>query len=181
LRRTKPGARLPVAGRVSEGRSSVDESMLSGEPVAVEKSGGSKVSAGTVNQTGAFVMRAEKIGADTLLAHIIQMVNQASRSRAPIQKLADKVAGWFVPGVMLAALAAFAAWAMAGPAPTLANGLLAAVSVLIIACPCALGLATPISIMVGIGRGAQDGILIKDAEALQALEQVNTLVIDKTG
>ncbi|MFC3106908.1 heavy metal translocating P-type ATPase [Undibacterium arcticum] len=181
LLRIKPGARLPVDGRVTEGRSSVDESMLSGEPVAVEKSDGSKVSAGTVNQTGAFVMRAEKIGADTLLAHIIQMVNQASRSRAPIQKLADQVAGWFVPGVILAALAAFAAWAMVGPAPNLANGLLAAVSVLIIACPCALGLATPISIMVGIGRGAQEGILIKDAEALQALERVDTLVIDKTG
>ncbi|GAA4032864.1 heavy metal translocating P-type ATPase [Actimicrobium antarcticum] len=179
--RVKPGARIPVDGEVLEGRSNVDESMISGEPVPVEKTTGSKVVAGTVNQTGSFVFTAQKVGADTLLAQIISMVNTASRSRAPIQKLADSVAGWFVPAVMLAAVLAFVMWTWLGPAPALAHALIAAVSVLIIACPCALGLATPISIMVGIGRGAQQGILIKDAEALELMEKVTALVIDKTG
>jgi heavy metal translocating P-type ATPase len=155
--------------------------MITGEPLPVEKSIGSKVTAGTVNQTGAFVMRADKVGTETLLARIVQMVNDAGRSRAPIQKLADKVAGWFVPAVMAISALAFILWAIFGPAPALANGLVAAVSVLIIACPCALGLATPISIMVGIGRGAQEGVLIKDAEALELMEKVDTLVVDKTG
>ncbi|EGF32419.1 Lead, cadmium, zinc and mercury transporting ATPase [Oxalobacteraceae bacterium IMCC9480] len=179
--RVKPGARIPVDGEILEGHSNVDESMISGEPVPVEKSVGSNVVAGTVNQTGTFVFTAKKVGADTLLAHIITLVNAASRSRAPIQKLADTVAGWFVPGVMLVALLAFGLWSWLGPAPALAHALVAAVSVLIIACPCALGLATPISIMVGIGRGAQQGILIKDAEALELMEKVTALVIDKTG
>ncbi|MEP7084626.1 MAG: copper-translocating P-type ATPase, partial [Betaproteobacteria bacterium] len=166
---------------VVEGRSNVDESMITGEPMPAAKQSGSPVSAGTVNQTGSFVMRADRVGADTLLARIIQMVNEASRSRAPIQKLADKVAAWFVPGVIAIALLSFAVWAIAGPSPALANGLVAAVSVLIIACPCALGLATPISIMVGVGRGAQEGVLIKDAEGLELMEKVDTLVVDKTG
>ena len=179
--RVKPGGKVPVDGVVVDGHSNVDESMISGEPIPVEKQIGSQVIAGTVNQTGSFVMRADKVGADTLLARIVQMVNDASRSRAPIQKLADQVSGWFVPAVIAVAVLAFAIWAVFGPAPTLANGLVAAVSVLIIACPCALGLATPISIMVGIGRGAQDGVLIKDAEALELMEKVDTLVVDKTG
>jgi Cu2+-exporting ATPase len=155
--------------------------MITGEPVPVEKQRGNKVTAGTVNQTGTFLLRADKIGADTLLARIIQMVNEAGRSRAPIQKLADQVAGWFVPAVIAIGIIAFVTWAVFGPPPALANGLLAAVSVLIIACPCALGLATPISIMVGVGRGATEGVLIKDAEALELMEKVDTLVIDKTG
>lgn len=179
--RVKPGGKIPVDGIVVEGHSNVDESMITGEPLAVEKEAGSRVTAGTVNQTGTFLLRAERIGADTLLARIVQMVNEAGRSRAPIQKLADQVSGWFVPGVVLIALASFAAWAIFGPAPALAHGLVAAVSVLIIACPCALGLATPISIMVGVGRGAQEGVLIKDAEALELMEKVDTLVVDKTG
>ncbi|MEC5217567.1 Cu2+-exporting ATPase [Actimicrobium sp. GrIS 1.19] len=181
LLRVKPGGKVPVDGALTQGRSSVDESMITGEPLAVEKQVGDKVTAGTVNQTGSFVLRADRIGADTLLARIVQMVNDAGRSRAPIQKLADKVSGWFVPAVMVAAVAAFSLWALFGPAPSLANGLVAAVSVLIIACPCALGLATPISIMVGVGRGATEGILIKDAEALELLEKVDTLLVDKTG
>jgi heavy metal translocating P-type ATPase len=181
LLRVKPGDKVPVDGSVLEGRSSVDESMLTGEPIPLEKAAGSAVSAGTVNQTGSFVLRAEKVGADTLLSQIVKMVNDASRSRAPIQKLADKVSGWFVPAVIASAVIAFVVWALFGPAPALANGLVAAVSVLIIACPCALGLATPISIMVGIGRGAREGILIKDAEALELMEKVDTLVLDKTG
>jgi heavy metal translocating P-type ATPase len=181
LLRVKPGDKVPVDGSVTEGRSSVDESMLTGEPIPLEKAAGSAVSAGTVNQTGSFVLRAEKVGADTLLSQIVKMVNDASRSRAPIQKLADKVSGWFVPAVIASAFIAFVVWALFGPAPALANGLVAAVSVLIIACPCALGLATPISIMVGIGRGAREGILIKDAEALELMEKVDTLVLDKTG
>ncbi|HUW37844.1 MAG TPA: HAD-IC family P-type ATPase, partial [Rhodocyclaceae bacterium] len=139
------------------------------------------MTAGTVNQLGSFLLRAEKVGAETLLSQIVHMVNEASRSRAPIQKLADQVSGWFVPGVFAAAVIAFAAWALVGPAPVLANALVVAVSVLIIACPCALGLATPISIMVGIGRGAREGVLIKDAEALELIEKVDTLVVDKTG
>ena len=179
--RVKPGSKIPVDGIVTDGHSSVDESMVTGESIPVEKSVDSKASAGTLNQKGAFVLRAEKIGADTLLSQIVKMVNEAGRSRAPIQKLADKVSGWFVPAVMAVAALSFAIWALFGPAPALANGLVAAVSVLIIACPCALGLATPISIMVGIGRGASEGILIKDAEALELLEKVDTLVIDKTG
>jgi Cu2+-exporting ATPase len=179
--RVKPGTNIPVDGELLEGSSNVDESMISGEPMPVEKRVGDKVVAGTVNQTGAFLLRAEKVGAQTLLAHIVQMVSDAGRTRAPIQKLADQVAGWFVPAVVLVALTAFAAWSAFGPAPAMANGLLAAVSVLIIACPCALGLATPISIVVGAGRGAREGILIRDAEALERMEKVDTLVVDKTG
>ena len=179
--RVKPGGKIPVDGEVTEGRSNVDESMITGEPIPVEKHSGSKATAGTVNQTGSFLLRAEKVGANTLLSQIVQMVNEASRSRAPIQKLADRVSEWFVPGVVLIAVIAFAVWAFAGPSPALANALVVAVSVLIIACPCALGLATPISIMVGIGRGAKEGVLIKDAEALELMEKVDTLVMDKTG
>lgn len=179
--RVKPGGKVPVDGEIVDGHSNVDESMISGEPVPVEKQVGDKATAGTVNQTGAFLLRADKIGTDTLLARIIQMVNEAGRSRAPIQKLADQVAGWFVPAVIAIGVLSFVAWALFGPPPALANGLIAAVSVLIIACPCALGLATPISIMVGVGRGATEGVLIKDAEALELMEKVDTLVIDKTG
>ena len=179
--RVKPGGKVPVDGELVDGHSNIDESMITGEPVPVEKQLGSNVTAGTVNQLGSFVMRADKVGIDTLLARIVQMVNEAGRSRAPIQKMADQVSGWFVPAVIAVAVLAFLIWAMVGPAPTLANALVAAVSVLIIACPCALGLATPISIMVGIGRGAQEGVLIKDAEALELMEKVDTLVIDKTG
>jgi heavy metal translocating P-type ATPase len=181
LLRVKPGEKVPVDGSVTEGHSSVDESMITGEPIPVEKSTGGGVSAGTANQTGSFVMRARKVGADTLLSQIVRMVGEASRTRAPIQKLADQVSAWFVPAVIGIALAAFAAWAAWGPPPALAHGLVVAVSVLIIACPCALGLATPISIMVGVGRGAQEGVLIKDAEALELMEKVDTIVIDKTG
>ena len=181
LLRVRPGSNIPVDGIVTEGESTGDESMLTGEPIPVQKSAGSKAVAGAVNQHGAFVMRAEKIGADTLLSQIVQLVNQAGRSRAPIQKLADRVSGWFVPAVIAVAVLSFIVWAMVGPAPGLANGLVAAVSVLIIACPCALGLATPISIMVGVGRGAREGVLIKDAEALELMEKVDTLVVDKTG
>jgi Cu2+-exporting ATPase len=179
--RVKPGGKLPVDGEVTDGHSYVDESMITGEPSPVAKQLGSKVTAGTVNQTGSFLLRADNVGATTLLSHIVKMVNDASRSRAPIQKLADQVSGWFVPAVIASAIIAFALWAIFGPAPTMANALVAAVSVLIIACPCALGLATPISIMVGIGRGAHDGVLIKDAEALELMEKVDTLVVDKTG
>ena len=179
--RVKPGSKVPVDGEVTDGRSNIDESMISGEPIPVQKHPGSKVTAGTVNQTGSFLLRAEKVGAETLLSQIVSMVNEASRSRAPIQKLADQVSGWFVPGVIAVALIAFAVWALVGPTPALANALVVAVSVLIIACPCALGLATPISIMVGIGRGAKEGVLIKDAEALELMEKVDTLVVDKTG
>ena len=181
LLRVKPGANIPVDGVLIDGQSTVDESMLTGEPIPAAKQVGSRLSAGTVNQQGAFVMRAEHIGADTLLSQIVNLVNQAGRSRAPIQKLADQVSGWFVPAVMAVAVLAFIVWATFGPTPGLANGLVAAVSVLIIACPCALGLATPISMMVGIGRGARDGVLIKDAESLELLEKVDTLVVDKTG
>lgn len=179
--RVKPGGKIPVDGEITDGHSNVDESMISGEPVPVEKRPGDKVTAGTVNQTGAFLMKAQKIGSDTLLSRIIQMVNEAGRSRAPIQKLADQVSGWFVPAVIAIAVVAFIVWAVYGPSPALAHGLVAAVSVLIIACPCALGLATPISIMVGVGRGATEGVLIKDAEALELMEKVDTLVVDKTG
>ncbi|SAK85867.1 copper-translocating P-type ATPase [Caballeronia temeraria] len=179
--RVKPGSKIPVDGVVVDGRSSVDESMITGESIPAEKITGSKVTGATVNQTGTFVMRAEKIGADTLLARIVQMVAEAGRSRAPIQNLTDQVSGWFVLAVISIAVGAFIVWAVAGPAPALANALVVAISVLIIACPCALGLATPVSIIVGVGRGAQEGVLIKDAEALELMEKVDTVVVDKTG
>ena len=179
--RVRPGEKLPVDGVVIEGRSAVDESMVTGESMPVTKEVGAKVIAGTLNTTGSFVMRAEKVGRDTMLARIVQMVAAAQRRRAPIQRLADQVAGWFVPAVIVIAVAAFVAWATFGPEPRYAYGLVAAVAVLIIACPCALGLATPMSIMVGVGRGAQAGVLIKNAEALERMEKVDTLVVDKTG
>jgi P-type Cu+ transporter len=179
--RVRPGDRIPVDGEVLEGRSTVDESMLTGEPVPVEKSQGERVSAGTVNQSGSFVFRAERVGSETMLARIVQMVAEAQRSRAPIQRLVDVVAGYFVPAVVAVAILAFIAWSIFGPPPAMAYGLVAAVSVLIIACPCALGLATPMSIMVGTGRGAQAGVLIKNAEALERFAKVDTLVVDKTG
>ena len=179
--RVRPGEKVPVDGIILEGRSALDESLVTGESLPVTREAGARVIAGTLNQSGSFVMRADKVGRETLLSQIVQMVADAQRSRAPIQRLADQVAGWFVPAVIVAAIAAFAAWAMLGPEPRLAFGLVAAVSVLIIACPCALGLATPMSIMVGVGRGAQAGVLIKNAEALERLEKVDTLVVDKTG
>jgi P-type Cu+ transporter len=181
LLRVRPGEKVPVDGLVVDGRTSVDESMVTGEPVPVEKENGSRVTGGTVNGTGSIVMRAERVGGDTLLAQIVRMVSEAQRSRAPIQKLADRIAAWFVPGVVLVAILAFIAWSIWGPAPKLALALVSAVAVLIIACPCALGLATPMAIMVGTGRGAQAGVLIKNAEALQRMEDVDTVVIDKTG
>jgi len=179
--RVRPGEKVPVDGALVEGRSTLDESMVTGESMPVGKDIGSKVIAGTINRSGGFVMRAEKIGRDTLLSQIVQMVAAAQRSRAPIQRLADRFSAWFVPAVMTVALAAFAVWATFGPEPRFAFGLVAAVTVLIIACPCALGLATPMSIMVGVGRGAQEGVLVKNAEALERMEKVDTLVIDKTG
>ena len=179
--RVRPGEKVPVDGELAEGRSSLDESMVTGESMPVTKEAGAKLIAGTVNQTGSFVMRAQKVGADTLLSQIVQMVATAQRSRAPIQRLADLVAGWFVPAVIAVALAAFAIWAVFGPEPRLAYGFIAAVTVVIIACPCALGLATPMAIMVGVGRGAALGVLIKNAEALERMEKVDTLVVDKTG
>jgi Cu+-exporting ATPase len=179
--RVRPGEKVPVDGVILEGRSSLDESLVTGESMPVTKESGGKVIAGTLNQSGGFVMRADKVGRDTLLSQIVQMVAQAQRSRAPIQRLADQVAGWFVPMVIVVALVAFGAWALFGPEPKMAFGLVAAVSVLIIACPCALGLATPMSIMVGVGRGAQAGVLIKNAEALERMEKIDTLVVDKTG
>lgn len=181
LLRVRPGEKVPVDGEITEGRSAVDESMVTGEAIPVLKEPGAKVIGGTLNQTGSFVMRAEKVGADTLLAHIVQMVATAQRSRAPVQRLADRVSGWFVPTVVTFAVLAFTVWAIWGPEPRLTYALIAGVSVLIIACPCALGLATPMSVMVGIGRGATEGVLIRDAEALERLETVNTLVVDKTG
>jgi len=179
--RVRPGEKVPVDGVILEGRSTLDESLVTGESMPVTKEAGAKVIAGTLNQSGGFVMRAEKVGRDTLLSQIVKMVAEAQRSRAPIQRLADQVAGWFVPTVIVVAAIAFGAWAWFGPEPRVAFGLVAAVSVLIIACPCALGLATPMSIMVGVGRGAQAGVLIKNAEALERMERVDTLVVDKTG
>ena len=179
--RVRPGDKIPVDGEVIEGRSTVDESMLTGEPVPAEKTRGDRVSAGTVNQSGSFILRAERVGSETMLARIVQMVAEAQRSRAPIQRLVDVVAGWFVPAVVVIAIIAFVVWSIFGPPPAMAYALIAAVSVLIIACPCALGLATPMSIMVGTGRGAQAGVLIKNAEALERFAKVDTLVVDKTG
>ena len=179
--RVRPGEKIPVDGVVLEGTSTVDESMITGESMPVTKEPGSRVIGATVNATGSFVMRAEHVGSETLLARIVQMVSQAQRSRAPIQRLADRVAAWFVPAVIAIAVLTFIVWAFLGPEPRLAHALVNAVAVLIIACPCALGLATPMAIMVGTGRGARAGVLIKNAEALEILEKVNTLVFDKTG
>jgi Cu+-exporting ATPase len=179
--RVRPGEKVPVDGEVVDGRVAIDESLVTGESMPVTKEPGAKVIAGSINKTGSFVMRAEKVGAETLLARIVQMVAEAQRSRAPIQRMADRVSGWFVPAVIAVAVTAFAAWAVAGPEPRFTYALVAAVSVLIIACPCALGLATPMSIMVGVGRGAQAGVLIKNAEALERFEAIDTLVVDKTG
>jgi Cu+-exporting ATPase len=181
LLRVRPGEKVAVDGIVVEGRSAVDESMVTGEPIPAEKEAGSRVTGGTINGTGSLVMRAERIGNDTLLAQIVRMVGEAQRTRAPIQRLADVIAGWFVPAVVAIAVAAFVAWAVWGPEPKLTHALLAAVAVLIIACPCALGLATPLAIMVGTGRGAAAGVLIRNAEALERLERVDTIVVDKTG
>lgn len=179
--RVRPGDKVPLDGEVLEGGSNLDESMVTGEPLAVTKKAGSQVVGGSINQQGSFIMRADKVGRETMLSQIVQMVASAQRSRAPIQGLADKVAGWFVPTVIVIAVISFVVWSIYGPTPPMAFGLIAAVSVLIIACPCALGLATPMSIMVGVGRGAQIGVLIRDAEALERLEKVDTVVVDKTG
>jgi Cu+-exporting ATPase len=179
--RVRPGEKVPVDGAVLEGYSSVDESMISGEPIPVEKSAGAKVVAGTVNGTGGFVMRAERVGADTLLSQIVKMVSEAQRSRAPIQRLADRVSAFFVPAVVVSAIVTFAVWYFVGPQPRFAHALVNAVAVLIVACPCALGLATPMAIMVGTGRGARAGILIRNAEALEVFGKVDTLIVDKTG
>lgn len=179
--RVRPGEKVPVDGEISDGRSTIDESMITGEPIPQEKQVGDEVTGGTVNQTGGFVMTVGKVGSDTVLARIVDMVAAAQRSRAPIQGLVDKVAAVFVPAVVVVAIIAFIAWASVGPPPALAYALVAAISVLIIACPCALGLATPMSVMVGVGRGAREGVLIRDAEALELMEQVNVLLVDKTG
>jgi Cu+-exporting ATPase len=179
--RVRPGDKVPVDGEVREGGSSIDESMISGEPIPVEKEPGDAVIGGTVNGTGSFIMVATKVGDDTMLSQIVQMVAEAQRSRAPIQRLADVVAGWFVPAVVITAIVAFIVWGLVGPEPAMAYAIVNAVAVLIIACPCALGLATPMSIMVGTGKGAQNGILIKNAEALEGFEKVDTIVVDKTG
>jgi P-type Cu+ transporter len=179
--RVRPGEKVPVDGVIEEGDSHIDESMITGEPMAVQKVPGDVVVGATINQTGAFVMRADKVGADTVLAQIVRMVSKAQRSRAPIQRVADRVAGYFVPAVLVVAVLTFVVWSAWGPAPAMALALINAVAVLIIACPCALGLATPVSIMVGIGRAAQEGILVKDAAALETIETIDTLVMDKTG
>ena len=179
--RVRPGEKIPVDGKVIEGRSAVDESMVTGESMPVTKAVGDSVIGGTINQSGALIIEAERVGRDTMLARIVALVSEAQRSRAPIQRLADAVAGWFVPAVILTAIIAFCAWMVWGPEPRFSYALIAAVAVLIIACPCALGLATPMSIMVGVGRGAENGVLIKNAEALERLEKVDTLVVDKTG
>jgi len=179
--RVRPGEKVAVDGQVSEGRSAIDESMVTGESMPVTKEAGAKVIGGTINRSGTLVITAEKVGRDSMLARIVHMVAQAQRSRAPIQRLADRVSSWFVPAVIVVAVLAFAGWMIFGPEPRMAYALVAAVSVLIIACPCALGLATPMSIMVGVGRGAQAGVLVKNAEALEHMERVDTLVIDKTG
>jgi len=179
--RVRPGDKVPVDGAILSGASAIDEAMVTGESIPATKGVGDTVIGGTLNQTGSFVMRADAIGRDTMLARIVALVADAQRSRAPIQNLADRVAGWFVPAVLLAAVLAFAAWVTFGPAPAIANGFVAAVAVLIIACPCALGLATPMSIMVAVGRGASMGVLIRSADALQKLETIDTLVVDKTG
>jgi Cu+-exporting ATPase len=179
--RVKPGEKIPVDGEVIEGNSTIDESMISGEPIPVSKETGDPVTGATVNQTGRFVMVARRVGDETLLAQIVQMVSQAQRSRAPIQRVADIAAGYFVPAVLLASLVTFIVWALWGPSPAMAYAIVNAVAVLIIACPCALGLATPMSIMVGVGRGAQSGVLIKNAQALELMEKIDTLVVDKTG
>jgi Cu+-exporting ATPase len=181
LLRVRPGTNVPVDGVVTEGRSSVDESMITGEPIPVEKEPGAKVTGGTINSTGSFVMRAERVGSETLLAQIVRLVGEAQRSRAPIQRLADTVANYFVPAVIVAAMITFVVWMVVGPEPRFIHALANAIAVLIIACPCALGLATPMSIVVGTGRGAGAGVLVKDAEALETLEKVNVLVVDKTG
>jgi Cu+-exporting ATPase len=179
--RVRPGEKVPVDGLVSDGRSAVDESMVTGESMPVTKEVGANVIGGTMNQSGALVIEARKVGRDTMLSQIVQLVAEAQRSRAPIQRMADQVSGWFVPAVIVVALLAFGAWTIWGPEPRFSYGMVAAVAVLIIACPCALGLATPMSIMVGVGRGAQSGVLIKNAEALEHMEKVDTLVVDKTG
>ena len=181
LLRVRPGDGIPVDGVVTEGRSSVDESMISGEPLPVEKNVGDNLTGGTLNKNGSLVMRAEKVGADTMLSRIVEMVAKAQRSRAPIQGLADRVSYYFVPAVVLVAILSFAGWAVFGPTPSMIFAIVSAVSVLIIACPCALGLATPMSIMTATGRGAQAGVLIKDAEALERFASVDTLIVDKTG
>lgn len=181
LLRVRPGERVPVDGTVREGGSAVDESMVTGEPLPAEKGPGDKVTGGTLNSNGSFVMVAERIGSETLLSQIVKVVNEAQRSRAPMQRLADQVAGYFVPGVVIAAIVAFAGWVIWGPQPKFAHALVAAVAVLIIACPCALGLATPMSVMVAVGRGAKAGVLVRNAEALEMLARVDTLVVDKTG
>ncbi len=179
--RVRPGEKVPVDGQVVDGRSTIDESMITGEPMPVQKEPGDQVTGATVNQTGGFVMRAERVGGETLLAQIVQMVADAQRSRAPIQRVADLAAAYFVPVVLVIAVVTFIVWGVWGPAPAMAYAIVNAVAVLIIACPCALGLATPMSIMVGVGRGAQAGVLIKNAEALEVMEKIDTLVVDKTG
>ena len=179
--RVRPGEKLPVDGVVIEGQSAVDESMITGESMPVEKATGARVTGGTLNTTGSLLVRADRVGADTVVAQIVRMVAEAQRTRAPIQRLADRLSAFFVPAVVLIAVAAFAGWAVWGPPPRLAFALVSAVSVLIVACPCALGLATPMAIMVGTGRGATSGVLVKNAEALERLESVDTLVVDKTG
>ncbi|MGH9587927.1 MAG: heavy metal translocating P-type ATPase [Acidobacteriaceae bacterium] len=179
--RVRPGEKVPVDGLVLDGYSSVDESMISGEPIPVEKTAGAKVTGGTVNGTGGFVMQAEHVGADTMLSQIVRMVSQAQRTRPPIQRLADRVSGIFVPAVVATAVITFVVWLLVGPQPRFARALVNAVAVLIVACPCALGLATPMAIMVGTGRGAGAGVLIRNAEALEVFEKVDTLIFDKTG